>query len=281
MKKLILLLLPAFALLVACEPITKDTKLGSIVSPDQIEISITNNTPGSNAVTMEVVTPGFIGQWNEGEDVLGMGTKIETVLGSPGEHTISFYAFCDGGLSEPVEAKVTVDQMDVILDSWLLFAGETNNGQDGKTWVWDPETNGGNVYGQGGYGHSKVPNWGAVGVGATTNGHFVDPDASMTFDTDGKLNVTIFNEGTETKGSFAFNARKAIAGFSIGQLIITGATIPCGYDYSNGADIPQTFDVLPGKDNNHIVLNWAAPGKIIYDPAWSDTSTMWVFKAVE
>ncbi len=274
-----MLLLPALFVFSACEPISKDISLGGIVDSSKIKIEAVNATPGSNSIVLRVVTPGITGQWRSGSDIVGVGAEVPLIWPNLGESTFTFIPFGDGGLGEPIETKVTVTVIDVILKSWLLFAGKTNNGQDGKTWVWD--TSGGNVYGQGGYGHSKVPNWGGVGVGATTNGHFVDPDASMTFDTDGGLNVTIVNEGVETKGSFSFNAGKAIAGFSIGQLTIMGATIPCGYDYSNGADIPQTFDVLPGKDDNHIVLNWAAPGKIIYDPRWMDMSTMWVFMAEE
>lgn len=273
-----MLLLGALVVLSACEPVKKDVKMGGVLNANDLSIRVDNVTPGSNSVIMRNLTPGVTGQWKQGEDILGVGDEVPVILASLGEVTLTFVAFCDGGTVSK-DTSVTINQLDVIPDSWLLFAGTT---PEGKTWVWDSESNGGGVYGAGGYGHSKVPNWGNNAVGTTTGGGiFVDPEAKMVFDTNGGANFTMTDSTGSKKGSFSFSEKKAIANFSIGQLTIGGgAMIPAGYEYYSGGAIPQVFDILR-TDDNHLVFNYAAPGAVIFDPAWATTSTMWVFKAVE
>jgi hypothetical protein len=277
MKKIIMFCAAALLLLNACEPVSKDIKPGGLIDPSTIVLSVEHATPGSNSIVLINETPGVTGQWSQNGNVIGTGDRVVANLVTTGDNKIDFTAFCDGG-TVTSSINVNVTTITFMPDIWLMFAGAVGGS---KTWVWDTETNGGNVYGAGGYGHSKVPNWGANAPGTTTDGGvFIDPTATITFDLINGTNVTITQADGTQKGSFSIDEKKAIANFSTGTLNLTGVTLPAGFEYYSGGTIPQTFEILPGVDENHIVLNYAAPGSIIFDPAWATTSSMWVFKAV-
>jgi len=262
----------------ACAPIMGKEDMGGIMNPSDIKLEVVGVTPGSNSVILRNLTPGVTGQWVIAGEIVGVGDEVGVILASPGENKATFIAVCDGGTVK-VETTFRIEKLDVIPDAWLLFAGATNDGRDGKAWVWDTEVEGGNVVGYGGYGHSTAF-WGGTAPGGKTPADLpVYADSRVVFDTNGGANVTVTENGVTKKGSWSFNEKKALKGFSIGKITLSGVTLPCGTkSYYGDAISAQVFDVIK-TDDDHIVLNWAPEGAKFKDPNWATLGYMWVFKA--
>ena len=143
--------------------VTEDP-MGEVLSPEQLDIAVTTDKPGSNKIIMACNTPGVIPYWTT---PIGKSTRACDTIIAPftGEFTVEFSALCGGGVSQTIKKTVTVERFDYEIDPWyVLLAGENGS----KKWVWDPNPGrgGSGCYGAGGYGWSPdVPNWGGVNIG--------------------------------------------------------------------------------------------------------------------
>ncbi|WP_418696685.1 hypothetical protein [Bacteroides sp.] len=272
--------------------------LGGMVPAEEIaaNLDVHGITPGSNKVVIKNNNMGVGGMWDY---LVGVTTaQCDTVL-IPflGEQTLKFYATCGGG-QVIVEKKVTIDVIDFPLDpSWAILAGE---GEEGKTWVWDPNPGRGSwgCYGAGGYGWSAdVPNWGCTAIGGTSDaGVAVSDKEYITFDLNGGANATLHKaDGTVVKGSFSFSmgasADKAALKPSfrdgtptgqgwVGTLTLKGVSLPSGFNYYSGAASGGTYDIAVFSENEMVLIEPDA-GAVLCDPNWSSVSTHWCFVAKE
>jgi hypothetical protein len=113
MKKNILFIL--FALvglgLMSCEPQKDDFKLGGLVNPSDVKLSVTDDpsSTGDNKVTLAIETPGITGGWFYNDKATGLvGTGLTYYFRSVGEHTIVLKVVSDGGLVDvPIKYTVT------------------------------------------------------------------------------------------------------------------------------------------------------------------------------
>jgi hypothetical protein len=277
MKQIIILLFPALFMLGACEPSIGKKSMGGIIDPADIRIEAVNATPGSNAVILRVLTPGLTGQWRDvtgtRNSIVGVGTEVDVILASQGESTFSFTAVSDGGLAPPVTTRVTVSRIDVIPESWLMLAGTSNNGADGKTWVW---ADGDAVYGSGGYGNSVVPGWSFVAKADMQSVKNEAPTNEMVFDLRGGTNFTKRTSAGATlqTGTFEMDLTRTKGAWSVGELTITGATVLCGTPRWGGPEV-HVFDIIKINDRE-MVLAYAPAGTAF--GVWADC-TLWSFKA--
>ena len=289
MKKLLIYSATALALaLTSClQAHVSDDPMGEILSPEQLDIEVTTDKPGSNMVIMRCNTPGVIPYWTT---PTGKSTRVCDTIIAPftGEFKVQFTALCGGGAAETIEKSVTIDRFDYDIDPWyVLLAGENGS----KKWVWDPNPGrgGSGCYGAGGYGWSPdVPNWGGVNIG--DDGVFADE--YIEFDLNGGANVTLHrHDGTEQKGTFAFNKnvssdRAALTpcfrngeptgqGW-LGSIIISGTTVPCGELQWGMGPARDEFEIAVLSDDEMVLIQWMG-SPILCDPDWATGSTHWCF----
>ena len=276
----------------ACSEDNYDYVLDEVVTPDQIDIEVFTDQPGSNMVILKNNTPGVIPSWHTsmGDSKRQCDTIIAPCLG---EFTVEFTGWAGGGPTETVTRSVKIEKMTYPTDEWYsIFAGTS---VEGKKWVWDPNPGRGSwgPYGSGGYGYSPdVPNWGCYAIGE----HIVYSDEYLVFDLNGGANVTYYkHDGTTEKGSFAF--KKGISGpggnlanFSsgtpsfrngestglpwVGTLTIKGCSIPAGQLEWGAGPAREEFEIaVLSPDEMILVQN-------MYDAAWATDwggSTHWCF----
>ena len=265
-----------------------DDSMGEILSPEQLDIEVTTDNPGSNMVILRCNTPGVIPYWIT---PTGKSTRMCDTIIAPftGEFTVQFMAMCGGGASQVVEKTVNIERFDYEIDPiYTLLAGENGS----KKWVWDPNPgrdSGGCCYGAGGYGWSPdVPNWGGVCLGDDG----VYADEYLVFDLEGGANVTLHrHDGSEQKGTFSFNSsvsteRAALtpsfrngeptgSGW-VGSLVISGTTVPCGELQWGMGPAREEFEIAVLSHDEMILIQWMG-SPILCDPDWATGSTHWCF----
>ncbi|MDE6097691.1 MAG: hypothetical protein K2G24_02265 [Muribaculaceae bacterium] len=289
MKKILLYSATALTMmLTSClQAHVSDDSMGEILAPEQIDIEVTTDKPGSNMVIMRCNTPGVIPYWTT---PTGKSTRVCDTIIAPftGEFKVQFVGLCGGGASQAVEKTVNIERFDYEIDPmYVLFAGENGS----KKWVWDPNPGrgGSGCYGAGGYGWSPdVPNWGGVNVGDDG----VYADEYLVFDLNGGANVTLHrHDGTEQKGTFAFNKnvssdRAALTpcfrnGEPTGQgwlgtVTLSGTTVPCGELQWGMGPARDEFEIAVLSPDEMVLIQWMG-SSILCDPDWATGSTHWCF----
>lgn len=141
MKKIHYILIGLVVTLFAsCEPIEDRDVLSNSFNPDNIQLSVERETPGSNQFTLKMNTKGVTGYWDY---ISGVAYTDEVLVTFPvtGEYTYSFNVttpYMPNGVPSETEyitktIDVQIDQLDVPLDDpYYKIAGET---LAGKTWV--------------------------------------------------------------------------------------------------------------------------------------------------
>lgn len=289
MKKILLYSAAALSLaLTSClDAHVTDDPMGDILSPEQLDIEVTTDKPGSNKVIMRCNTPGVIPYWTT---PTGKSTRACDTIIAPftGDFTVTFTGLCGGGASQTIEKTVKIERFDYEIDPWyVLFAGENGS----KKWVWDPNPGRGawGPYGSGGYGWSAdVPNWNCIAIGSDG----VYEDEYLVFDLNGGANVTFHrHDGTEMKGTFAFNKnvssdRAALApcfrnGEPTGQgwlgtVTLSGCTVPKGVLEWGAGDARDEFEIAVLSADEMILIQYMY-SPILCDPDWATGSTHWCF----
>ena len=81
--------------LAACDPLIDDQPMGAILSPEQLDIEVTNVKEGSNAIILRNNTPRTAAYWDTG---LGVSTRQCDTIIMPyiGDVKVKFIGMCDG-----------------------------------------------------------------------------------------------------------------------------------------------------------------------------------------
>ncbi|MDE6332642.1 MAG: hypothetical protein K2L80_08570, partial [Muribaculaceae bacterium] len=117
MKKIILYSATALTMmLTSClQAHVSDDSMGEILAPEQIDIEVTTDKPGSNMVIMRCNTPGVIPYWTT---PTGKSTRVCDTIIAPftGEFKVQFVGLCGGGASQAVEKTVNIERFDYEID---------------------------------------------------------------------------------------------------------------------------------------------------------------------
>lgn len=220
--KPVIVFIGALLLLAACSP--DNPQLGSIISANDLDISVTQNPDKDNIVYLENKTPGIIPFWDYG---IGYSNENKTTIEIrfAGEHEITFHALENGGsVSTSRKITVTKNDEDYFKDPmWNLLT----NGSEGKTWVWNDKVSA--CFGNGGQG-SIVPEWWQVPYSQlVSEGSEI---GEMEFNLNGAENFTkTLSTGTTSKGFFSLDvANKRLT--ILNSNILHGANY--GEDGANG-----------------------------------------------
>lgn len=265
--KIINLLIGAFiVLLAACEPIEDRDVLENSFDPDKIELRVVQPTPGSNRLSLQMLTPGVTGYWDFVID-RAFTDRVEVVFPIPGTHTFTFNvstAYMPNDkpaevqyISKSIEATITV------LDHELPPAYYRLVGQNlqGKTWVFDGAGGDGRVW------WAMVSPTNHLGVWWNAGGECCPPsdvNGRMRFDLDGGANLTTFASPTATgvAGKWSFNK-------DFTRLTISGAANILGSEGGGGNN--RVFEIKELTATRMVLF--------VPDAAWA-TGWVWVFKAV-
>ncbi len=258
--------------LAACDPLIDDQPMGAILSPQQLDIEVTNVKEGSNAIILRNNTPRTAAYWDTG---LGLSTRQCDTIIMPyiGDVKVKFIGMCDGGQVE-TERSVHINQIDhPIQKEWILFAG---NGAKGKTWTWNFDNTDEAVYGTGGWLTQDNPSWDVKPLS-----ELEDRDCSLVFDLNGGANVTKVDVNGKVleKGHFSFDMTATKVNpnngkqWSIGQLTLTGVTMLSGHAFYEPDKKITTFEILKLTDKE-LVLCYDAPDAEV----WND-ATFWMLCA--
>lgn len=275
MKKIILFLISALVIGTACDPLEDDKSIGSVLSENELDITVRSTSEGSNEIFVENNTPGVGSYW---DCIVKKSTKQSDVVRLPfvGELTITFIGLCDGG-TVTTTRKVNVTKIDKEVEKeWTILAGSDING---KVWVWADADE---VYGSGGYGNSYGPSWSLVSKDNMLGTKGESSDYEMLLDLNGGANFTKRSADGKVleTGSFKFDMTKQKVKedgrvWSIGQLEVLDATILCGTSRWGSTPL-HTFDILTLTDDE-MILGWAADGTDF--ETWGDgDATFWHFK---
>ena len=247
MKRLFIFAIVLLGLTVCgCEPSIDDQPMGNVLTPEQLDIEVTNLTEGSNAIVLKNNTPRTGSYWDTG---IGISTRQCDTIVMPyvGDIEIKFTGICDGGQITTTR-KVHITRIDhPIQAEWTLFAG---SGTDGKAWTWDIDGTGGAVYGTAGWLTQDAPAWDVKPLD-----ELEDRDCSLVFDLNGGANVS-------TKKN-PDNGEQ----WSIGQLKLNGVSMLSGHAFYDAANVVTTFEILRLSDDT-LVLCYNAQDA----DAWTDAT---------
>ncbi|MFI3322134.1 MAG: hypothetical protein R3Y50_06375 [Rikenellaceae bacterium] len=208
MKSKILIAI-ATLLTVSCSAIIEDNELENSFDKDNIVLSATQATAGSNEITLKLETKGVTGYW----DYI-INTKytdeVTVVFPYTGTHTFTYHSttpYINNGdltdleyVSKSINVEVT--QLDTPLnDAYYSLVGSDLGG---KTWVFDGTAGDGNVW----WAMVDGGNYASVWWNATND--YVTPEdvnGKMYFDVAGGANYDYYasEDAEPVRGTFVFN----------------------------------------------------------------------------
>lgn len=133
------IVLIAALVVISCQP--EEFELGEMITPDNLEFSVTQNPSDPNMIILKSSTPGATPLW---QHPLGRSTRVvDTVrLAFPGEYQFTYGVQSPGGFVQatPVNVSVTTFNASYIEDPlWTLLSGGVGNE---KTWLLDLDADG-------------------------------------------------------------------------------------------------------------------------------------------
>jgi len=275
-KQLSYWLISLSILIVSCDPITDKQSLGSVISPDELQLEVYTTTDGGNQVIMSNTTPQVGSYWDY---VINISTRQRDTVIFPflGEQTISFTGICNGG-TVTTTRKVNINKIDhEVAKEWAYFAG---TGAEGKTWVWNYDETSEIIWGNGGYLNDIAPAWWGLSAD-DMNRDFADEFVqTMTFDLNGGANFTRkeADGSVVQKGTFNFDLSKSkpnvenTGTWSLGRLQLVNATVIHGISPNEGNAPVHNYDIVKLTDEE-MVLAYPEPGVGAYGGCW-----YWKFK---
>jgi hypothetical protein len=144
----------ALMLMAACAPIENRDVLKNSYHPDDIIVSVTHSSPGSNIFTLKMSNPGIIGHWDYtiGRAVgKGDNQEIQVVYPLMGKQTFRYLAssryITNGDISnsqfiiKEIEVDIMFLEENSVRPEWTYLVGT-----DSKTWVFDKDAEHGGFF---------------------------------------------------------------------------------------------------------------------------------------
>jgi len=282
MKKIFLgLTIIAIIFFTACSPIEDRHDIGSAITADEIEATVTvvqEDGVNVNCVKCECSSP-ITCKWTNGT-TSQVSTSAELTMFITGEQTITLKGLCADGTQISKEFTVQIDSISKnypVAPEWGYLCGSGK-----KTWVWDDTqpsegqnsgTDGPVVYGTGGYLGCSAPCWWNVSL-PDVDGVFAGEGdgASMLFSLTGDNGAELtknYSTGSSETGNFTIDMDDMVSeGWDIGTLSTNGITILAGSEYSD-------YSIL-SLNEDYMSLSAAPSGT----GSWGQAN-FWMFKASE
>lgn len=198
--------LMSFAL-ASCDPIENRDELSNSFNPDDIQLEVTQSTPGGNELTLKMKTPGITGYWDYNINKAYTDEVTNIIYPIPGKATFTFHVttpYLHGDKEADAEyisksIDVQIDKLDHKLPQ--AYYDLVGNDLGGKTWVFNKA--GGNFWYMcpGGDPTKYDQVWWAPN-------NPIDMDGEMTFDLNGAANYTYYASPASAPvkgGSFSFS----------------------------------------------------------------------------
>ncbi|MGL5317219.1 MAG: hypothetical protein ACRC9Q_00740 [Bacteroidales bacterium] len=218
----------------SCSPIEERDYLSNSFNVEDLKLEVVQSTPGSNGITLKMVTKGVTGYWDYGLNV-AYTDEVSFIYPIPGKSTFTYYVTTpyikDGKLLSTEMVSKSIDIEITKLDQELPKAYYDLVGEQlqGKTWVFDGKPGDGSLYW---YMCSGDPSkyegaWWNAGDCCPP----IDYEGKMVFDLNGGANYTYYEskDASPVKGGkFAFNAE-------FNKLVINGNTKILGNEEPRGS----------------------------------------------
>lgn len=275
MKKIFLLLLLAVMVFTACDPIEDRDNIGTALTVDQLEATVTvkqENGKNVNYVYCECSSP-VSSQWDNGIAPV-QSSYAELLIFGTGQQKVTLRALCADGTLLTKEFTFTVDEMSPNHPLPVEYRYFTGNSE--KVWVWDNLAPDGAPYGNGGYMGNIGPGWWKVPM-SDLDAQSVEKgcpgdgkDAYMTF----KLSGMQIVKSSGAQGSFSFSMSEIVSsGWDIGTMYTSGVNVLIGVN-GNAIDVPYYQYSILKLDDDVLWLAAPEPGAGSWGACW-----FWCFRS--
>ncbi len=127
----------------ACQP--EEFTMGTMISADQLQYSITQNADDPNMILLESLTPGVTPLW---QTPMGRSTRMRDTVKIPfaGDYKFVYGVESDGGYIQADTFKLTLTTNNLLYVNdplWTMLSGGVGNS---KTWLLDLDENGVSKY---------------------------------------------------------------------------------------------------------------------------------------
>jgi hypothetical protein len=248
----------------ACAPIENRETLKNAYDPNNIDLTVVHNLPGSNVFTLKVNTPGVAGYWDY---LIGRSFSDEVTVALPfsGTHTMTYTVSSpyipNGDLSKREIITKTLDVTITLLEEgsvpvqWEYLAG---NGS--KTWVFDksaPNDGFAGFWYMSGY--DDIGAWWVPSPPSDQNGR-------MVFSREGSSSFTYYASPNATGiGNTSWYVNSSWTELRLaGDANILG--VEGGAVHETGS---KTYRIIELTEDRMVLLN----SKMVWDSGW-----VWVFK---
>jgi hypothetical protein len=225
MKKVIYGLMGFALLLTSCETMEKRDEMGSVLTADQLKITIIQPTPGSNTIIFNNETEGAIIYYDWGTGTLTSRQEYDTIyIPFASTVTLKYTAFCQGGTVTGSKSFTIAANDDAYFDTDPAWKGLTGGGA-GQTWVYALDIPGG-IIGGNGPEDCQAPAWWTM-TGPPNNMWLKFYD-EITFNLNGAANVIYkAQDGSIKNGFFKVIDPAVYGGISYsGIQLLNGVTFP-------------------------------------------------------
>ncbi len=197
---------------IACEPVEHRNELSNSFSPEDIHLEVIQETEGSNAVTLKMLTPGVMGEWSYGVGT-SQSDEVSFITPTIGKITCTYTVYnqyIENGdltqLNRDIKKSIDVEVTKIDHSPGDYYNYLIGDDLKSKTWVFagTPQDGGKWFYKCNPKDYTQV--W--WNMGGTTAGKPVDHAGEMTFDLDGGSNITYIAKPGDTpkKGTWNFNS---------------------------------------------------------------------------
>ncbi|MCX6328613.1 MAG: hypothetical protein NTZ85_03725 [Bacteroidia bacterium] len=225
MKKVIYGLMGFALILTSCETMEKRDEGGSVLTVDQVKITVIQPTAGSNTIIFHNETVGAIIYYDWGTGTLTSRDEYDTIyIPFASTPTLKYTAFCGGGTVTGSTTFTIAANDDAYFDTDPAWKGLTGGGA-GQTWVFALDIPGGVIAGNGPE-DCQAPAWWTINVSSPPDWLAIYDE--VTLNLNGAANFTYkAKDGSIKTGFFKVIDPAVFGGVSYsGIQTLNGVTFP-------------------------------------------------------
>ena len=256
---------------VGCTPSENRYELENSFSPDDIELAYYQQSEGSNAITLKMLTEGVMGEWDYGIGK-SKSNEVSFVVPTSGAFTFTYTVYNQyigeslGDIKRDITKSIDVNVTKIDVSPGEAYDFLVGKELQSKTWVFagTPADGGKWFYKSNPKDYSQV--W--WNMGGTTAGKPLDHAGEMTFDLSEGVNKLIYKSASsaqEVEGAWAFNS-------NFTQLTTSGDATILGAYAQNEAQPITSFNIAKLTEDELILHCTMLPSSP--SDGWT-----WVFKA--